>query len=351
MDNSDFSHLFWSGSSTSSAIRLEDTQAEQAVEQEQQPTFTGRVTSPRDSENPVLATFYASQAVVTRAPRSAAATRTTITRSMTTRPMVIRSTEQYSPATDDPVNPSFTSTPFLTATGASQPIAQSTSVLFLTDPPTDTFASLFALQPISFADNQQHLYGGFESFSAFLDTYLPEGPEAEPITSQPSGQTTPAPVMDSPMRQVSRQDNNPPANPSLSYPGDATGPAPNVVADSGIPLSTPPLQRPLRPKPPQSRVGSPPIRILSKFKVSMGKEHPSDKWLYRSDSKERPFLCGYSGCGRLFKVRSHFREHMFDHTQTSNHRCIYPECGPKRYFRRSRDLKRHIEKVHADQKS
>ena len=89
MDNSDFSHLFWSGSSTSSAIHLEDTQAEQVVEQEQQPTFTGRVTGPRDSENPVLATFYASQAVVTRAPRSAAAT----TRSMTTRPMVTRSTE------------------------------------------------------------------------------------------------------------------------------------------------------------------------------------------------------------------------------------------------------------------
>ena len=349
MDNRDFSHLFWSGSSTSSAIHLGETQAVQAVEQEQQPTFTGRATSPRGSENPVLATLYASQAVVTRAPRSAAATRTTI--SMTTRPMVTRSTEQYSLATDEPVNPSFTSTPFLTATSASQPIAQSTGVLFSTDPPTDTFASLFALQPISFADNQEHLYGGFDSFSDFLDTYLPEGPEAEPIISQPSGHPIPAPVMDSPMRQVSRQDNNPPANPSVSYPGDATGPAPNAVADSGIPLSTPPFQQPLRPKLLQSRVGSPPIRILSKVKVSMCKEHPSDKWLYRSDSKARPFLCGYSGCGRLFKVRSHFREHMFDHTQTSNHRCTYTECGSNRYFRRSRDLKRHIEKVHADQKS
>ena len=253
MENNDFSHIFWSGSSTSSAIHLEDTQAEQTVGQEQQTTFTGRVTSPRDSENPVLATSYASQAVVTRAPRGAAAT----TRSMTTRPMVTRSTEQCSPAVDDPANPSFTSTSFLTATNASQPIAQSPSVLFLTDPPTDTFASLFALQPISFADNQEHLYGGFDSFSAFLDTYLPEGAEAEPepIISQPSGQLTPAPVMDSPMRQVSRQDNNPPANPLASYPGDVTGPAPDVVADIGIPLNTPPLQRPLRPKPLQSRLG------------------------------------------------------------------------------------------------
>ena len=346
MDNSDFSHLFWSGSSISSAIQLGDTQAEQTVEQEQQTTFTGRVTSPRDSENPVLATSYASQAVVTRVPRSAAAT----TRSMITRPVVARSTEQYSPVIDDPANPSFTLTPSLTVTSASQPIAQSTNILFLTDPPTDTFASLFALQPISFADNQEHLYGGFDSFSDFLDTYLPEGVEPEPIISQPSGQPPPAPVMDSPMRQVSRQDNNPPANPLVSYPGDATGPGPNVVADIGIPLNTPPLQRPLRPKPLQSRVGSPPFRILSKVKVSMCKEHPSDKWLYRSDSKVRPFLCGYFGCGRLFKVRSHFREHMFDHTQTSNHRCTYPECGPNRYFRRSRDLKRHIEKVHADQK-
>ena len=346
MDNSDFSHLFRSGSSTGSAIHSGDTQAEQTVKQEQQTTFTGRVTSPRDSETPVLATSYASQAVVTRAPGSAAAT----TRSMTTRPVVTRSTEQYSPVIDDPANPYLTSPPSLTATSASQPIAQSNSVL-LTDPPTDTFASLFALQPISFPDNQEHLYGGFDSFSAFLDTYLPEGADAEPIISQPSGRPTPAPVMDSPMRQVSRQDNNLPANPLVSYPGDATGPAPNVVADIGIPLNTPPFQRPLRPKPLQSWVGSPPIRILSKVKVSMCKEHPSDKWLYRSDSKVRPFLCGYSGCGRLFKVRSHFREHMFDHTQTSNHRCTYPECGPNRYFRRSRDLKRHIEKVHADQKS
>ena len=347
MDNSDFSHLFRSGSSTGLAIHPLDTQAEQTVKQEQQTTFTGRVTSPRDSENPVLATSYASQAVVTRAPRSAAAT----TRSMTTRPVVTRSTEQYSPVIDDPANPSITLPPSLTATSASQPIAQSTSALFVTDPPTDNFASLFALQPISFPDNQEHLYGGFDSFSAFLDTYLPEGAEPEPIISQPSGQLTPVPVMDSPMRQVSRQDNNPPANPLVSYPEDVTGPAPNVVADIGIPLNTPPLQRPLRPKPLLSRVGSPPIRILSKVNVSMCKEHPSDKWLYRSDSKVRPFLCGYSGCGRLFKVRSHFREHMFDHTQTSNHRCTYPECGPNRYFRRSRDLKRHIEKLHADQKS
>ena len=133
-----------------------------------------------------MATLCASQGGVTRAPRSAAAARTT---------------EQHSPATDDPVSLSFRAPPFLSATSACQPIAQSAATVgnATTAPPMDPFAALTVYQPISFADNQQHLYGGFDSISAFLDTYLPEGLEAESFTSQPAVQTIPAPVFGSPV--------------------------------------------------------------------------------------------------------------------------------------------------------
>ena len=137
MDNS-FSRI---GSSTSPVTHSRESQPEQTVEQEQS-TFTGRVTSPREPENPLLAALYASQAAVPRAPSSAAATRTTITRSMTTRSMVTKSTGRHSPATDDLANSFLDATPFLRATSASQPIAQS-AVIFgsaITDsPPPGSF--------------------------------------------------------------------------------------------------------------------------------------------------------------------------------------------------------------------
>lgn len=133
MDNS-FSRV---GSSTGSVTHSRESQPEQTVEQEQA-TFTGRVTSPLEPENPFLAALYASQAAIPRAPRSAA---TTITRSMTTRSMVTRSIKQNSPATDDLANSFLDAPPFLRATSATQPIAQS-AVIFgsaITDSPPGSF--------------------------------------------------------------------------------------------------------------------------------------------------------------------------------------------------------------------
>ena len=391
-----------------------ESQPEQVVEplqpeQVQQATFSGRVTSIHESWNSFLAALCASQAAVPRSPtRSADATRTTITRSV-----VIRSTEPHSLATDDPVSPSFTATPFLTGTSASQPIAQSAAIFgTATMEPMDPFAALAAYQPISFEDDRPQLYCGFGNFDDFLNAYLPEGPpEVESFTSLLTEPTTPAPVLDSPvisnqwaerpsqgqpwhstetaaetaiektieqishvsgsfledlledllvdpqeMQQVSWQDNLP-ANPPTSYQGDASAPAPNVMADSGIPLSPlqplvteafypSPLLRPLSPLPPNSPVVPPPVRRIDKAKTSKLKERPADKYLLHTYSKKRPYMCGYPGCGNRFKLRGNLKTHLFLHTGISEFRCTYPECGPKKYFRRRSDLRMHIQKEH-----
>ena len=392
-----------------------ESQPEQVVEplqpeQVQQATFSGRVTSIHESWNSFLAALCASQAAVPRAPtRSADATRTTITRSV-----VIRSTEPHSLATDDPVSPSFTATPFLTGTSASQPIAQSSAIFGTdtTEPPMDPFAALAAYQPISFEeDDRPQLYCGFGNFDDFLNAYLPEGPEAESFASLLTELTTLAPVLDSPVissqgaerpsqgqpwhstetavetalektieqishvsgsfledlledllvdpqetQQVSRQD-NPPANPPASYQGDASAPAPNVMADSGIslsplqPLATgafypSPLLRPLSPSPPNRPVVPPTVRRIVKVKTSRRKERPADKYLVCTNSKDRPYMCGYPGCGKRFKLRGDVKAHLFLHTGISEFKCTYPECGPQKYFRRMSDLRTHIQKEH-----
>ena len=393
--------------------RSGESRPEQVVEplqreQVQQATFSGRMTRPHDLGNPILVTLYASQAAVPSAPTRGAAA--TITRSM-----VIGSTEQHSLATDDPVSPSFTATPFLTGTSASQPIAQSSAIFGTdtTEPPMDPFAALAAYQPISFEeDDRPQLYCGFGNFDDFLNAYLPEGPpEVESFTSLLTEPTTPAPVLDSPvisnqwaerpsqgqpwhstetaaetaiektieqishvsgsfledlledllvdpqeMQQVSWQDNLP-ANPPTSYQGDASAPAPNVMADSGIPLSPlqplvteafypSPLLRPLSPLPPNSPVVPPPVRRIDKAKTSKLKERPADKYLLHTYSKKRPYMCGYPGCGNRFKLRGNLKTHLFLHTGISEFRCTYPECGPKKYFRRRSDLRMHIQKEH-----
>ena len=379
MDNSDFSHLFRSGSSTSSAIHLGETQPQQTVEQEQQTTFTGRVTGSRDPD-PILATLHAGQGVVTRAPRSAAATRTTITRSMVT-----RSTEQHSPATDDPVSLSFRAPPFLSATSACQPIAQSAATVCnaTTAPPMDPFAALAVYQPISFADNQEHLYGGFDSFSAFLDTYLPEGLEAVSFTSQPAVQTIPAPVFDSTVifsqvaDRTSSQD-QPNASPETilsealetvidktteetSHLSDITTQkepqqTPQVSGQDNPPVIVGPsylsLQKTLQPRLPKRakhnyrEAGPPAITILGKVKRLRGPESPIDEFLYRTDSIERPYLCCYPGCGLMYKSPTHLRYHAFIHTKASEFKCAYPECGSDKYFPSNRALQLHINSKH-----
>ena len=386
MGNNGFSCFSRLANSASSAPNAGESQSGQNVEQEQQATFSGRSTNPSDPENPHLTSLFTSQEANLRASTSTTATN-------------------------------------LIETSVSQPITQSSAVSSLEniEPPEDPFETLATYRPTSFEDSRPQLYSGFGILDDLIESYLPDGfeadfPEGLDITSQPSGQRALDSVMNSTvlgsqgadissqgqsefssetasseaviataikttqershlpgisqqakpqekpqgMRQVSRQDNNPPANnPPGSYQGYASAPASKVLLPFGEPLSGvkpvifgpfhSPSKRPVRVKlkrPPKWPVSSP-AEVVGMVKVSKRrKRRLADEYLLRTDSEERPYMCGYPGCGKTYKSTGHLRGHMLLHTGVSDYRCTYPECGPNKYFPSSSNLNRHIMKVH-----
>lgn len=77
---------------------------------------------------------------------------------------------------------------------------------------------------------------------------------------------------------------------------------------------------------------------------------PTARWFTVVDSKERPFQCGYEGCGKTYKRRHHLEGHLLKHLGTTKHRCPYPECVGKEYFRDRSSLNRHINTRHKHEK-
>ena len=213
-------------------------------------------------------------------------------------------------------------------------------------------------------------------------------------------------------QEVCRQDNNPPVNPPASHQGDASVPAPGVGVISGIPQSSgqsiigpfypsskplvlgpfypsskplilgpfypsskplimgpfySPSQQLVQQNPPKRAKGAipttkpaqpdsspvvpPPTELTSKVNIRKKlKKRPGDEYLLRTDSLDRPYQCGYSGCGKMFLSTGHLRSHIFQHTHVSDYRCTYPECGPDAYFSNSVELRRHISRVHLQKK-
>ena len=404
MGNNGFSHFTRLGG-TGSAPNAEESQLRQNVEQEQQATFLGRPTTSYDPENPHLTALLTSQATNLSASASATATGSTIT----------SPTTQRSPAIDVLAHPYLTAPPFLTATGISQSLTQSsaTSGSATANPPEDPFAALAFFQPTSFEEKQPpRTLGGFDNLGHFSEAFL-QDLETALITDQPAGQTTRAPVIDSPVshsqvadipppslgqpdasmektteqtshlsryfleeileellgvpqetQQANSQD-NPPANPPASYQGHASVPAPEAMLISSIPVSPvePTINRPFYPsikqsvkprsttKPkPDSAQAAPPQVIDIVYPTAKIKLSPTDKYLLRTDSIDRPYMCGYPDCGNTYKSSGHLRAHMFEHTHVSEHKCTYPECGPKKYFCSATELKRHIKRVHTEGK-
>ena len=191
MGNDGFSYFSRLASSTSFAANAGESQPRQNVAQEQQTTFSGRPMTSCDPANPYLV----SQSTSRRA-NPGATRRTTVSRSITT-----GSTAQYSPVKKDYLaNPLPSATPFLAEASASQPVTQgfATSSSDIIDPPEDPFAALVAYQPIGFQENRPQLYSGFGMLDDFSGAF-PEELEAELATSQPSRQSTLAPVMGSPV--------------------------------------------------------------------------------------------------------------------------------------------------------
>ena len=79
---------------------------------------------------------------------------------------------------------------------------------------------------------------------------------------------------------------------------------------------------------------------------------PTDtkKWIMVDKSQERPYKCGFPGCDKNYKYKSHLVRHFIMHTSVSKYRCTYPECVGKKYYRDRSMLKRHIAAKHTRDK-
>ena len=71
------------------------------------------------------------------------------------------------------------------------------------------------------------------------------------------------------------------------------------------------------------------------------------KWVLRLErGLERRYVCNHPNCGSAYTTLSHLNVHIFKHIGISVHKCIYPECSNKPYFRDSIALLRHVEAHH-----
>ena len=304
MGNNGFSHFFRLGRSTSSGPNSGEYQPRQNVEQGQRATFSGRSTTSCDPNNPYLA-----------AP------------------------------------------PFLVETSASQPIIEGSAISgsAIMDSPEDPFAALAAYHPTSFEEYRRQLYSDSSIFADLIDAFLPEGLE---ITSQPSGQTAPAPVMGSPVIYSQGAD-----DPSQGQPKAAietavkTTEQTSYVSDSFLEDSHETQQVRRQDNPPtnplvsdQGYTGEPaPAKVKRRTRRINPK--PLDEFLMRAHTKERPYTCGYPECGMMFESCGHLTAHMFDHSQFLEHRCSYPECGLDKYFLGNWSLRWRIKAAHTHKRT
>ena len=79
---------------------------------------------------------------------------------------------------------------------------------------------------------------------------------------------------------------------------------------------------------------------------------PTDtkKWIIVDKSQERPYKCGFPGCDKNYKYKSHLVRHFIIHTGVSKYRCTYPECVGKKYYPDRSMLKRHTVAKHTREK-
>ena len=76
------------------------------------------------------------------------------------------------------------------------------------------------------------------------------------------------------------------------------------------------------------------------------------KWVVQLDpSVDRRFVCSYPNCGSTYTLHSHLKRHIFRHIGISVHKCTYPECSNKPYFRDSLALHNHLQAYHERDRS
>ena len=80
------------------------------------------------------------------------------------------------------------------------------------------------------------------------------------------------------------------------------------------------------------------------------REEPSpdsiDKWIMMSGDDNRPFRCGFKGCGRKYSKKESLRIHFVTHTGDSKLRCYAGDCAGTVVYRDVRELSRHIHVAH-----
>ena len=72
----------------------------------------------------------------------------------------------------------------------------------------------------------------------------------------------------------------------------------------------------------------------------------TNQWVMMRKREKNQFACGYPDCGYSSNKRHNLETHIFSHTGISIHKCTYPECGDKPYFRTKFHLKSHVQSVH-----
>ena len=87
-------------------------------------------------------------------------------------------------------------------------------------------------------------------------------------------------------------------------------------------------------------------QLLSGQDIAGPRTNPADKWIIWTNDKERPFRCGYEGCGKTYTLKNVLRSHFLTHTGNSPFRCYLGECTGKIGFRNNHLLIRHIRAKH-----
>ena len=72
----------------------------------------------------------------------------------------------------------------------------------------------------------------------------------------------------------------------------------------------------------------------------------TNKLIVMSGDKQKPFQCGYQGCGKRYSIKAHLQTHFVTHTGDSKLRCYHGDCAGAVIYRDTQALTRHIHSHH-----